>query len=117
TAVPLAPIVTGHRSIAAAGTAIALIATALNWARLMRTPQQPWWGAVRLELRWFTTATSARFALGVAGIVTLLVGAPLALALLLVACCELIGRWLFYVAVVPLNMPGAFWRGAAGTHR
>ncbi|MCU1388014.1 MAG: 4Fe-4S ferredoxin, iron-sulfur binding domain protein [Ilumatobacteraceae bacterium] len=117
TAVALGPIVTGHRSIAAAGTAIALIATALNWARLMRTPQQPWWGAVRLELRWFTTATSVRFALGVAGIVTLLAGAPLALSLVLVACCELIGRWLFYVAVVPLNMPGAFWRGAAGTHR
>ena len=30
---------------------------------------------------------------------------------------ELTGRWLFYVAVVPLNMPGAFWRGAAGSHR
>jgi hypothetical protein len=35
----------------------------------------------------------------------------------LAASSELAGRWLFYVAVVPLNMPGAFWRGAAGTDR
>jgi DMSO reductase anchor subunit len=35
----------------------------------------------------------------------------------LLVAAELIGRWLFYVTVVPHNMPGAFWRGAAGSHR
>jgi hypothetical protein len=33
------------------------------------------------------------------------------------AAGEVIGRWLFFVTVVPLNMPGSFWRGAAGSHR
>lgn len=117
TAATLGPIVTGHRSVAAVGAAVALAATALNWARLMRTPQQPWWGAVRLELRWFSGWTIIRFALGGVGIVALIGHAPAAVALVFLATCELIGRWIFYVAVVPLNMPGAFWRGAAGTHR
>ena len=31
----------------------------------------------------------------------------------LLAAAELIGRWLFYVTVVPLNVPGSFWRGTA----
>ena len=29
----------------------------------------------------------------------------------LLGASELIGRWLFFVTVVPTNMPGAFWRG------
>jgi formate dehydrogenase iron-sulfur subunit len=117
TAAALGSLVTDHRRIAATGALVALASTALNWWRLMRHPQQPWWGAVRLELRWFGRWTALRFALGLAGAGSALGGAPIAFPLVLLAIGELIGRWLFYVAVVPLNMPGAFWRGAAGSHR
>ena len=117
TGAALGSLLTGNPKIAAAGALVALASTALNWWRLSRHPQQPWWGAVRLELRWFAPWTAGRFVLGAAGIVTALAGAPVAVPLVLLALGELIGRWLFYVAVVPLNMPGAFWRGAAGTHR
>lgn len=35
----------------------------------------------------------------------------------LLAAGEVIGRWLFFVSVVPLNMPGSFWRGSGGSER
>jgi hypothetical protein len=47
--------------------------------------------------------------LAVGGIVSAISG-PLFLAFGLVAACELIGRYLFYVTVVPLDMPGSFLR-------
>ena len=75
----------------------------------------PTQGAVRLELHWFRPWTIARFLLTVVG-VALLPSPPLA-AFVLLAIGESIGRWLFFVTVVPLNMPGAFWRGTAGSHR
>ncbi len=116
TAAATGPLLTGRPGVAAAGTGVALAATAGNWARLARHPEQPWWGAVRLELRWFRPWTALRFALAAVAIVVALAwSAATALAVALAA--EVIGRWLFYVAVVPLNMPGTFWRGAAGTHR
>jgi hypothetical protein len=37
--------------------------------------------------------------------------APAALALAFAAIGELVGRYLFYVTVVPRNMPGSFARG------
>jgi hypothetical protein len=117
TAAALGAPVTGHREIAVAGVAVALAATIANWARLWRTDQPPWRGAVRLELRWFRTPTVLRLVSGVAAIVVVVAGAPLWLAFVLAAVAESLGRWLFFVAVVPMNMPGAFWRGAAGTHR
>jgi DMSO reductase anchor subunit len=43
--------------------------------------------------------------------------APVAVAVVLVLAGEVIGRWLFYVTVVPANMPGSFWRSTAGSHR
>ena len=105
------------RWLGVAGIAVALAATVANWARLWRTDRQPWRGAVRLELRWFRTATVLRFAAGAAAIGVLVAGGPWWLGFVLAAVAEGIGRWLFFVAVVPLNMPGAFWRGAAGSHR
>jgi hypothetical protein len=33
---------------------------------------------------------------------------------LALAVGEVLGRWLFFVTVVPLNMPGSFWRGTTG---
>ena len=64
-------------------------------------------GSLRLELRWFRWWTVGRFVL--AGAALLALGAPLP-ALALVVAAELIGRWLFFVTVVPMNMPGSFFR-------
>jgi Fe-S-cluster-containing dehydrogenase component/DMSO reductase anchor subunit len=117
TALALGPTMTGHVLLAASGIAVALLATAANWLRLWRRGGRAERGAMRLELRWFRPWTAARWIVGVGAIVAAVAGAPAALVLVLAAGSELIGRWLFYVAVVPLNMPGAFWRGAAGSHR
>jgi hypothetical protein len=70
-----------------------------------------------LELGWFRSWTLTRFAAGAVAIFGAIAGAPVFVVVCSAAACELIGRWLFYTAVVPLNMPGAFWRGAAGSHR
>jgi DMSO reductase iron-sulfur subunit len=117
TALALGPPLTGHPGLGALGGAVAVAATALNWARLARRPQQPWWGAVRLELCWFRPWTVARCTLTTAGVAAALAGAPVALVWAALAGGEVVGRWLFFVTVVPLNMPGSFWRGAAGGHR
>lgn len=117
TALALGSACTGHAVAAAAGIAVALIATACNWARLWRDSSQPHRGAVRLELRWFGRWTLLRWIVGIASIAAALAGAPIVVVFAGAAVCELIGRWLFYAAVVPLNMPGSFWRGAAGSHR
>jgi formate dehydrogenase iron-sulfur subunit len=121
TALALGPTLTGRLPLAAAGVALALLATALNWWRLARARHgRAERGALRLELRWFRPWTAVRWLVGIAAIIVAIVaptGWPPAAVLALAAVSELIGRWLFYVAVVPLNMPGAFWRGAAGSHR
>jgi DMSO reductase iron-sulfur subunit len=117
TAVALGPAWTGHRALVVAGIGVALAATAANWWRLARLGGRAARGALRLELRWFRWWTLGRWALGAAVVAGALGGAPLAVLFVLAAASELLGRWLFYVTVVPLNMPGAFWRGAAGSHR
>lgn len=117
TALALGPPLTGHAALGAVGGAGAVAATVLNWARLARGPGQPWWGAVRLELHWFGPWTAARLASTAAGVVAALAGAPAGAVWPALAAGELIGRWLFFVAVVPLNMPGSFWRGAEAGHR
>ena len=117
TALALGAPVTGHLRLAAVGLTIALAATALNWARLAINPTRAWRGAVRLELRWFRRWTISRWVIGLVGCAAALAGWPAEVVFAALAVSELIGRWLFYVAVVPLNMPGAFWRGAAGSAR
>ncbi len=116
TAVALGSALTERPGIAAGGAAVALAATALNWLRLRRNRSQPWLGSVRLELRWFGPWTAVRWVATLAGCAAVLGGWGIA-GWVLLASGELIGRWLFFVTVVPLNMPGAFWRGAAGSHR
>lgn len=117
TAGALGPMLTGHPRLAAAGVGLALGATFANWVRLARRVDPPHRGSLRLELRWFRFATIVRMLVGLGGAIAAIAGAPLGVALAAVAVSEALGRWLFYVTVVPLNMPGAFWRGAAGTHR
>jgi hypothetical protein len=58
-----------------------------------------------------------RFASAGLGVSALVIGLPALVGFVGIAVGELIGRWLFYVTVVPLNMPGAFWRGAADRSR
>jgi DMSO reductase iron-sulfur subunit len=117
TGVALGGAATGRSSLAAAALAVSLGATAANWLRLTRGKNVARGGALHLELRWFRGWTCARFAIALLAIVCALAGAPALVVAPLIVAAETIGRWLFYTAVVPLNMPGAFWRGAAGTHR
>jgi formate dehydrogenase iron-sulfur subunit len=112
TAVALGSLVTGHRALAVAGVAGGLAVTALNLMRLARGHRIEWWGTVRLALRWFRGLSTAGALLAAGGIVAAALG-PLAVALALVAGGELLGRYLFYVTVVPLDMPGSFHRSMA----
>jgi DMSO reductase anchor subunit len=116
TAAATGPLLTGHLGVAAAGEALALLAVAANWSRLARMGGRTGAGALRLELVRLRTWTVLRWAAGLAGIAVALAGAPV-LALGLVVVAELVGRWLFFVAVVPLNMPGSFWRGTVAGNR
>jgi DMSO reductase anchor subunit len=116
-AAAIGPALAGRPGIAATGVAVALLATVCNWQRLGRHAEPPYAGALHLELHWFRAWTATRFVLALATIVAALAGMPDAVVFAGAAVSELIGRWLFYTAVVPLNMPGAFWRGAAGAHR
>ncbi len=117
TTAALGAVVTGRPGTVAAAAAVSVALTALNWSRLWRRDEPAWRGAVRLETRWFRGPTALRLATALAAVLGALVGAPMAAVFGLAAVSELVGRWLFYVCVVPLNMPGAFWRGAAGSHR
>jgi formate dehydrogenase iron-sulfur subunit len=112
TGLALGSVATGHRGLAVLGVAGGLAVTALNLARLARGSRIEWWGTVRLALRWFRLPFALGVALSVAGIVAAALG-PLMVALALVAGGELIGRYLFYVTVVPLDMPGSFYRSVA----
>ena len=110
TGLAVGPLLTGCPELAAAGVAIALAAFAANLLRLRRSPYRTRWGTVELTLHRFSGWTAFRLALGVGGAVAALLGAPVLIAVGAVAGGEVIGRWLFYVTVVPSNMPGSFWR-------
>jgi DMSO reductase iron-sulfur subunit len=116
TAAATGPLVTGHVGLAVGGVVVALAATVANWVRLARGPRQPWWGSVRLELGWCRWWTALRWLLASVGVTAALAGPPAA-AFVLLTTSELVGRWLFFVTVVPLNMPGSFWRGTTAAHR
>jgi formate dehydrogenase iron-sulfur subunit len=108
TALALGPRLTGHPAVAAA----ALVAQAAVWlanlARLARDPRREARGTVTLHRHPFGWLTAGRWALVAAG-AAVGFGWPAA-GLALVALGELAGRYLFYVTVVPLNMPGPHYR-------
>jgi formate dehydrogenase iron-sulfur subunit len=112
TALALGPLLTGHPAVAAA----ALVAQAAVWlanlARLARDPRREARGTVTLYRHPFGWLTAGRWALAAAGAA---VGFRWpAAGLALVALGELAGRYLFYVTVVPLNMPGPHYRPGRG---
>jgi DMSO reductase iron-sulfur subunit len=115
TALAIGPLLTGWGALAAAGIALQVAATAANLVRLAREPRIEGWGSVRLTLVWFRPWSVAALLLWVGGALLALLVSPLA-ALAPVVAAELIGRYLFYVTVVPLDMPGSFAR-AAKAHR
>ena len=112
TTLAIGGLATGDRTVGVLGVAGGLAVTAANLARLARGERIEWWGTVRLALRRFRGLSAFGAALSIAGIIAALAG-PLPLALSLVFGGELVGRYLFYVTVVPLDMPGSFYRSMA----
>jgi formate dehydrogenase iron-sulfur subunit len=109
TTAALGGLMTGHRAVGVVGVAAGLVVTGANLTRLARGERIEWWGAVRLALRRFRRLSALAAILSLGGLAAGL-AAPLPLAVGLVFGGELIGRYLFYVTVVPLDMPGSFSR-------
>jgi DMSO reductase anchor subunit len=112
TTAALGGLMTGHRAVGVIGVVGGLVVSGANLARLSRGERIEWWGVVRLVLRRFRRLTTLGVVLSAGGVVAALLG-PLPLAVALVLGGELIGRYLFYVTVVPLDMPGSFSRSMA----
>ncbi len=108
TALATGPLLTGHPAVAAAAVAAQGVVWLANLARLARDPRREARGTVTLYRHPFGWLTALRWALVAAGAVAGF-RAP-AVGLALVALGELAGRYLFYVTVVPLNMPGPHYR-------
>jgi DMSO reductase anchor subunit len=94
--------------VAVAGIVGQLAVFAANLVRLRRDGRREARGAVRLNLGRFRNLLAARVVAALAAAVLALVWVPAALALVVAA--EVIARYLFYVTVVPLDMPGSFFR-------
>lgn len=95
----------------AAGLAAAQLAVLLvNLLRLARAGTFESSGTVRLTLGWFRPLFVVRVLAALGGIGLAASGATLA-AFVPLAVAEIVNRYLFYVTVVPLNMPGNFFRG------
>lgn len=112
TALALGGLATGHRGVGAAGVIAGIVVAGANLARLGRGDRIEWWGTVRLALRRFRRLSILGAALSLGGLAAAFT-APLLLALTLVFGAELIARYLFYVTVVPRDMPGSFYRSMA----
>jgi DMSO reductase iron-sulfur subunit len=110
TAVILGGLVAGSPEVAVAGLGLQLAAEGANLARLGRSPKLEHWGTARLTFRWFGWLTSARVGAAVVASALALTGL-IGPAIVVAALGELAGRYLFYVTVVPLNMPGTFFKG------
>jgi len=97
--------------VAAAGLAAAQLGvTFMNLGRLARAGTFEASGTVRLTFGWFRPLFLLRIAAAAAGIWLAATGATFA-AFGPLALAEVVNRYLFYVTVVPLNMPGNFFRG------
>jgi DMSO reductase iron-sulfur subunit len=98
------------RWLAAAGIVISSIAQIANLLRLRADERLEFRGTWRLSTDRLRLPVAARFTLATAGLLFLAFG-PAWPALTAIAFSEVLARWLFYVSVVPLSMPGAFFRG------
>jgi DMSO reductase iron-sulfur subunit len=102
--------------LAAGGAAVSLLVHLVNLHRLAgddRLEFRGTWVLTKGHLRpWF----AVRVVAGALAVVLAVVGAVW-VAVLAAVVAELVARWLFYVSVVPLNMPGGFFRGRTGRPR
>ena len=113
TALATGTLLTGHPALAAGALGAQLMVWLANLVRLRRDPRREWNGTVSLYRHPFGPLTAARWALAAGGAVVAFTWLPM--GFVLVALGELIGRYLFYVTVVPLNIPGSFF-GAGRRH-
>ena len=111
TALATGPLITGLPVVAATAVSAQLAVWSANLVRLRRDPRREWNGTVALHRHPFGWLTALRWVLAVGGAAAAFTSPPVGLGL--VAVGELIGRYLFYVTVVPLNIPGSFF----GAHR
>jgi formate dehydrogenase iron-sulfur subunit len=116
TGLAVGPLITGHEVLGAAGVVAALVVLVANVVRLWGDPEISRGGTAQLYRHRLRGWTLARVGLALAGLVAL-AAAPLVAAVLVVLAGEVVGRWLFYVTVVPANMPGSFWRSTSGSAR
>jgi DMSO reductase iron-sulfur subunit len=101
--------------LAAAGVACSLAAHLVNLGRLASDERLEFRGTWVLIRGHLHVPFVLRVVCGIAAIV--LAAADVVVAALAAAvAAELLARWLFYVSVVPLNMPGGFFRGRTGRH-
>jgi DMSO reductase anchor subunit len=107
TAATLGPLLTGHPRWALVGLALQVTATVGNLVRLQLGARAEGRASVHLLLGWFRAGALALVVLAVVGAVTAAGGVVL-VALPALALAELLGRYLFFVTVVPLDMPGSF---------
>lgn len=116
TGLAVGPLLTGRAALGVVGIGLAVVALGGNIGRLWGDPDISRGGTAELYRHRLRGWTLSRVVLAAAAVGALVAGAlVVAVALALVA--EVMGRWLFYVTVVPANMPGSFWRRAAGSHR
>ncbi len=109
TAAATGPLLTGSPAVALVGIGASLLALGANSWRLRRDQRLESSGTLTLLWRRFRGLLEMRVALALVGVLAIVAGADrAAFAALLLA--EGIGRYLFYVTVVPLNMPGGFFR-------
>lgn len=113
----LGPLLTGLPLLAGVGAVLGVAAGVANWIRLVRKPDRASQGSVQLELRWFRPWTVARLLAVAVVLVGLVAGWSVPAVLVPAVLAEVVGRWLFFVTVVPLDMPGSFWRGTRAGHR
>lgn len=114
TALAVGPLATGHPELAAAAMSAQLAVWLANMVRLGRDRRREARGTVTLHRQWFPALTVVRWALAGAG-VALGFRSPLAGAAL-VAAGEMAGRYLFFVTVVPLDIPGSFLGAGRRSH-
>ena len=107
TALATGTLLAGHAAVAAVAVGAQLAVWLANLVRLGRDRRREWRGTFALYRHRFAGLTAARWALAAGGAAAGLSGAHLA-GFALVATGEVIGRYLFFVTVVPLDMPGSF---------
>ena len=111
TAALAAAVVTGRPALVAGLAGAQLGVSLANLARLRLSRQFEARGTVRLTLRWFGPLFALRVAAALVGIILAASGSGVVAAAVPLAVAEMANRYLFYVTVVPLNMPGNFFRG------